>query len=63
MEATPDPTPEEIAAACKEIRKGWTASQRAARREGSWEPTPWELPVVPEPEGFDSEMCFNDPGY
>lgn len=31
MSQTPDPTPEEIAAACEAIRAGWTETQRRQR--------------------------------
>ncbi len=30
---TPDPTGDEIAAACAEIRKGWSVDERIRRRE------------------------------
>ena len=31
-----DPSPDEIAAACREIQAGWSESERASRQVGHW---------------------------
>jgi hypothetical protein len=39
MAQNPDPTPEEIAAACLEIQRGWTAEEKLKRLRADLRPT------------------------
>ena len=39
---TPDPTPEEIQAACEKIQRGWSRKQEQKHLVAK--PEPWELP-------------------
>lgn len=45
LKRTEDPTPEEIEAACAEIRRSWSADERRNRWIGPYG-APWEPPVV-----------------
>lgn len=57
----PDPTPEQIAAACAEIRAGWSAETYLARMRVDLRPRAWVPPgCVPEPE---EEQRRTGPGY
>lgn len=42
---TPDPTPEQIAIACAEIRQGWSENEHRVRA-GALAPVAWTIPAA-----------------
>ncbi|WP_197529093.1 hypothetical protein [Aeoliella mucimassa] len=48
MKSTPDPSPEEIAQLCEEIRATW--SEAETYRRLVVKPTPWHVPTAGELE-------------